>query len=287
MKTSLAKQEYFKSDVLPEREEFAAPIKSPSSAPSEIVKEERGDVTIYRRSGAVTVKLKGDISYLCGEELEFVVDLIARELQDLVSLSVSFPKDDACILFAGLGNRGVTSDAQGPLAAEKIDATYHLKENAPELYRLLGSFGRVVIAPGTEGESGIDPLDAILGVVSQVKPDAVVVADALAAGSDEYLGKTVQLSSSGITPGAGVGNKKAEISKETVGVPVFAIGIPTVISSSTLIVNAFERAGYEDIPDALEGTLENGRSFFVSPKNADLLTNSAAELIARVFDSVF
>lgn len=291
MKLRPTKQKFFKSDIMLERAEFAALSKEDCSEPSDLTKEEHGEVSVYRQrsadSVAVTVKFRGDVSYVCGDELDSLVDLIARELRSLVFSSVRFPKKDACVLFVGLGNRSVTSDAQGPLAAEKIDATYHLKEGAPELYRLLGSFGRVVIAPGTEGESGVDPLDAILGILSRIKADAVIVADALAAGSDEYLGKTIQLSSAGITPGAGIGNKKKEISKRTVGVPVFAIGVPTVISSSTLIVNAFERAGYEDIPDALEEILENGRSFFVSPKNADLISRGAAELIARVFDSVF
>lgn len=296
MKLLSARQKFFVSDLLPEREELAALREgggSGSGHSEDLVKEERGDITIYRRSGkdtfndAVTIKLTGDLSYICGEELDRLVSLVAGELRSIISRSVTLPKEDACVLFAGLGNRAISSDAQGPFAAEKIDATYHLKEAAPDLYRILGSFGRVVIAPGTEGQTGLDPLDVLLGIVSCAKPDLVVVADALAAGCDEYLGRTVQLSSSGITPGSGIGNKKKEISRRTLGIPVFAIGVPTVISSSTLIVNAFERAGYEDIPDALEPILENGRSFFVSPKNSDLLTNGAAELIARVFDSVF
>lgn len=296
MKLLSARQKFFASDIIPEREEFAALQKEDRldrGSGEKLIKENRGDITIYRRlkadaiTDAVTIKLAGDLSYVCAEELDSLVSLTAGELRSLIGQSCSLPKKDACILFAGLGNRAISSDAQGPFAADKIDATYHLKEAAPDLYRLLGSFGRVVVAPGTEGQSGLDPLDAILGVTSRIRPDLVLVADALAAGCDEYLGKTVQLSSAGITPGSGIGNKKKEISNRTLGVPVFAIGVPTVINSSTLIVNAFERAGYEDIPDVLEPILENGRSFFVAPKNADLLTNSAAELIARVFDSVF
>lgn len=293
MKLISAKQKFFLSDLIPERAELAAIKKDACSFEEEIVREERGDITIYRRTSAdsaddaVTIKLAGDIAYIGDEELDSIVSLVANELRSMISRSCTLPKKDICVLFAGLGNRAISADAQGPIAAEKIDATYHLKESAPDLYRLLGGVGRIVIAPGTEGQSGLDPSDAILGIISRANPDIVIVADALAAGYDEYLGRTVQLSSAGITPGSGIGNKKKEISRRALGVPVFAIGVPTVISSSTLIVNAFERAGYDEIPDALEPILLNGRSFFVSPKNTDLLTNSAAELIARVFDSVF
>ncbi|HET7628399.1 MAG TPA: GPR endopeptidase [Bacillales bacterium] len=140
---------------------------------------------------------------------------------------------DAHCLVVGLGNWNVTPDALGPVAVEKILVTKHLFDLAPEN---VGEGFRPVsaISPGVMGVTGIETSDIILGVIEKAKPDFVIAIDALAARSIERVNTTIQVSDSGIHPGSGVGNKRKELSEETLGIPVFAIGVPTVVDAVTI-----------------------------------------------------
>lgn len=252
----------------------------------QLATDERYGIRIYREmrnDGRRVTLMTPDCAYLCGDELSSVASAGAEEILGIMTeAGRRMERREPLILAVGLGNRHIASDSQGTHFAESLDATHHLKEGAPELYRLMGGKSLCVITPGTEGQSGIDPQVRIRSLVKELDPDIVVVVDALATGSDEYIGRTLQISDRGIVPGSGIGNSKKEISSETVGAYVIALGVPTVISSSTLIVNSFEKAGIADIPAELEDVLENGRSFFVAPKNADLLSEGAGRLCAEV-----
>lgn len=142
-------------------------------------------------------------------------------------------KDDASCLVVGLGNKNVTPDALGPMVCEKLLVTRHLFEFVPESveegYRSVSA-----LAPGVMGLTGLETGDIIKGVVENSKFDFVIVIDALAARSVDRLNATIQLSNTGIHPGSGVGNKRKEISEQTLGIPVIAIGIPTVIDAVTI-----------------------------------------------------
>ncbi len=155
---------------------------------------------------------------------------IKNELSELLG-----EKDS--ILLAGLGNKRITPDAFGPLAAEGIFATRHIEKTlATELG--LGDLKCVeVITPGVLGQTGIEAAELIKAAADATRPEAVIVLDALAAGALERVGTTVQLSDSGICPGSGVGNARKEISEATLGIPVIAIGIPTVVDASSLSQN--------------------------------------------------
>jgi len=146
---------------------------------------------------------------------------------------------------------------------------------------MMGEYRLAVIAPGTQGESGIEPSAYLSAISKEIQPDIIIAIDALAAGCDEYIGRTLQISTAGITPGSGVDNTKRKISSESTGKITLGIGIPTVISSSTLIYNALENAGMTDIPKHLEEILENNRSFFVAPKHADLIATASATLLSQ------
>ena len=115
----------------------------------------------------------------------------------------------------------------------------------------------------------------------------VVAIDALAARSCDRLAATVQLSDSGISPGSGIGNNRKAINKENVGVPVIALGVPTVVDSSTLVYDALRRAGIEEVRPELRQVLENGRGFFVSPKESDVITERVSVLLAEAVDRAF
>lgn len=142
-------------------------------------------------------------------------------------------EDDASCMVVGLGNWNVTPDALGPLVCENLLITRHLFELQPEQveegYRPVSA-----IVPGVMGLTGMETSDIVFGVVEKIKPDFVIVIDALAARSISRVNSTIQISDTGIHPGSGVGNKRKEISKETLGRPVIAIGVPTVVDAVSI-----------------------------------------------------
>ncbi len=153
---------------------------------------------------------------------EKVIDILTQELGKMLS---PYKKKD--VLVAGLGNRQVTADSLGPLTVERVLTTRHLKNSVPrELRNALGTVSS--LAPGVMGQTGIETGEIISAVVKEVHPAAVIAVDALAAASVERLNTTIQLCDTGICPGAGIGNRRQELSRGTLGVPVLAIGVPTV-----------------------------------------------------------
>ncbi len=191
------------------------------------------------------------------------------------------------ILVAGLGNRYITSDAIGPLAVKDITVTRHIKELDPDLFGKLSALTVSAVAPGVIGQTGIETVEIIRGAVQNVSPSLIIAIDALAAKSVERLAVTVQLSDNGLSPGSGIGNVRKAIDKETLGVPVISLGVPTVVDSSTLIYDMLERAGAEEIPEGVKRALDNGKSFFVTLKDADAASRETARLIARALNLAF
>ena len=192
------------------------------------------------------------------------------ELQNSVvsALAQLLPEGKESILIAGLGNTEITPDAVGPLTAKQILATRHISGQFAENIGLKGLKSVSVITPGVLGQTGIETAELIKGAVTAVKPDAVIVIDALAAKSAERLFRTVQLCNTGISPGSGVKNSRRELSEKTLGVPVIALGIPTVTDADTL---ALELTGKEP---------ERPTDMFVTPKEVDLLVERISELLA-------
>lgn len=140
--------------------------------------------------------------------------------------------NDGPVLIAGLGNRMITPDAIGPQTADHIIATRHLVAQSPAIFADWRPVS--ALAPGVLGQTGVETGEVICGVLDRVRPAAVIAVDALAAGRLSRLLRTVQLADTGITPGAGVGNARAALNEETLGVPVIAVGVPTVVDGATL-----------------------------------------------------
>ncbi|MNI12942.1 Germination protease precursor [compost metagenome] len=151
---------------------------------------------------------------------------------------IGVPKD-AKVLIIGLGNWNVTPDALGPLVVENIMVTRHYFELMPndvdEGYRAVSA-----IAPGVLGTTGIESSDIVQGIVEKSKPDLIIAIDALASRSLERVNTTIQIADTGIHPGSGIGNKRKGITKEVLGVPVIAIGVPTVVYASTIVNDSFD-----------------------------------------------
>lgn len=140
--------------------------------------------------------------------------------------------NDGPVLIAGLGNRMITPDAIGPQTTDHVIATRHLVAQSPAIFADWRPVS--ALAPGVLGQTGVETGEVICGVLDRVRPAAVIAVDALAAGRLSRLLRTVQLADTGITPGAGVGNARAALNKETLGVPVIAVGVPTVVDGATL-----------------------------------------------------
>jgi spore protease len=184
-------------------------------------------------------------------------------------------REGESVLVVGLGNKAITADAIGPETIKNTMVTSHLVERMPEDF---GSFRRVfALESGVLGTTGIESARIVRAVTDLVKPDRVIVVDALASRSMKRICRTVQLADTGIVPGSGVGNSRQELSRATLGVPVIAVGVPTVVDAGTLAADIAERAGVRDID--LTGLASFGDGLIVTPKEIDGNVNDISKLV--------
>ena len=193
--------------------------------------------------------------------------------EDIIeSLEKILPEKRENILVVGLGNEEITSDAIGPLVAKKILATRHIEKDFAEQIGLKGIKSVSVIAPNVLGKTGMETAEIIKGITEKIKPDCIIAIDALLAGSITRLFKTIQICNTGISPGSGVKNRRKEISEKTVGIPVIAIGVPTVVDAVSL---SEELSGKEAVFET---------DLIVTPKDSDLLCHRISEIIATALN---
>ncbi len=230
----------------------------------------------------------GKLRFLGKRDKEEIAVLLADEIRKMAERATGkCIGSDFGVFVGGLGNDELTVDAVGPKTVSRLTATRHLRDCEGELYHALGCSSLSALSPGVLGKTGIETLEILRGAVGTTKPDIAVIIDALAARSCDRLATTVQLSDTGIVPGSGVGNHRNGITKETLGIPVLAIGVPTVVDSSTLVYDALNMANITQIDDSLRKVLENGRSFFVSPKESDLIVEEVCVLLSRALELAF
>lgn len=189
---------------------------------------------------------------------------------------------DAPVLVVGLGNRSVTPDALGPAVIDKTLVTRHI----------MGSFASpqmrsvCAVAPGVLGVTGVETMEMVQSLVERIRPAAVICIDALAARDSERIGSTIQLSSTGIQPGSGVGNHRRPLTKETLGVDVIALGVPTVIYAATLARDAFALLSGEEKHDEALGSMERELlettlgNLIVTPRDIDAIIKNCASILA-------
>lgn len=198
----------------------------------------------------VTVELDG---LLRREEAAF-----PRAVRALAGLLEPMLPGEGTALVVGLGSRAITPDLVGPLAAEHTLVTRHLVEQLPEHF---GAFRPVaVLTPGVLASTGMESALLVRAAAAQLHPSCVVAVDALASRSVQRLCRTVQLSDAGIVPGSGVGNHRMALDRETLGVPVIAVGVPTVVEASTLVMDLLGKEDDRDLP---------GGDLFVTPREVD------------------
>ena len=183
----------------------------------------------------------------------------------------------------------MTPDAIGPGTVRRMTVTRHLRAHDGELYKALGCCELAAVTPGVLGQTGMESGELVRAAAELTRPELLVAVDALAARSCERLSSTVQLSDRGISPGAGIGNRRMALDEETVGCPVLGVGVPTVVDSATLVRDALEEAGLDpdSLPPRLEKVLERGRSFIVAPKDCDLVVELTCRVLAGALDEAF
>jgi len=185
-------------------------------------------------------------------------DAFPRAVRAVAALLGPLLPEEGPVLAAGLGNQAMTPDALGPRSLDHLLVTRHLGEALPQLRPVAG------LGAGELGTTGMEVAEWVRGAAEQVGPAAVIVVDALAARDLERLCATVQIADTGLVPGSGVGNHRMALNRETLGVPVISVGVPTVVDAETIARDLLGEAGA--VPKALNG---RGRRFFVTPESID------------------
>lgn len=236
-----------------------------------------------------------DLKLATDEDIEKASDVVKDELKKIIDAHCQ-PQDE--ILVVGLGNQFVTPDALGPKVVSEIEITRHFLKYTPQ-YVVEGTRSVCAVAPGVLGTTGIETLEIVKGIVDNIKPKMLIVIDSLASKSIERISSTVQISDTGIVPGGGVGNARAELSINTVGIPVLAIGVPMVVESAVLVNDCLdlfigklqeeaksndylnelkEKDNYEEIKESLN---PSGYNMIVTPKEIDDLIENMKDVVSR------
>ena len=229
------------------------------------------------------------------DEIQKSAEVLSNELRNVLQQHID---KNGEILVVGLGNIYVTPDSLGPKVINDIDVTRHIINYLPQ-YVEEGTRMVSAVSPGVLGTTGIETAEILKGIVDNINPKLLIVIDSLASRSIDRISSTIQLSDTGIVPGAGVGNKRAEISQATLGVPVVAIGVPTVVEAATIASDSLdlfieklqkeaksndylnklkEEDNYDEIKEAL---LPNDYNFIVTPKEIDELIENMSSIVAR------
>ena len=228
------------------------------------------------------------------EEEEYhqrVGKVIAKKVRQLVCEK----KKDASVLVVGLGNREVTADALGPQVVDKLYITRHIiNEYGSAAYGNSSMHKISSVIPGVMARTGMESEEIIKGIVKETNPDVVIAIDALASRSTKRLNRTVQITDTGIHPGSGVGNNRNALTKENIGVPVIAIGVPTVVAAATIVIDAIEIISRETGADTYYKFVEQNtkslselQNMFVTGKDVDAMIERLSDTLSYALNSAF
>ena len=236
------------------------------------IRSDEGARSIGRPKGNYDTFTVTEMSRLTDEEIDDLGNEIAKELCFLLDRIGICPDR---ILVIGLGNRDLTPDSIGPKTAEKINATMHRTARYHDNYTLPDFSEIAVTIPGITEKTGIETYESIAAICDRIEPDVILAIDSITSRSTSRLGTTIQISDTGIIPGSGTGAHRRALSEDTLGVPVIAIGVPTVINARILTDEEF-----------CDGTIPKN-SLFVSPKDIDTITDVASAIISTGINQAF
>ena len=260
---------------------------------------EEGEKAIGKPKGNYITIDVNNLKIAQEDEISKASEVLANELKKIVDLHTD---KQGSTLVVGLGNIYVTPDSLGPKVINEIEVTRHVIKYLPQ-YGEEGKREISAISPGVLGTTGIETVEILKGIVDNIHPKLVIVIDALASRSIERISSTIQISDTGIVPGAGIGNTRAEISQRTLNIPVIAIGIPTVVETAVLVNDCLdlfieklqneaksndslnkikEEDNYEEIKEAL---VPNDYNLIVTPKEIDDLIENMKDIVAGGINS--
>ena len=256
------------------------------------VLNERGSKKINKKVGTYTTINIKELEIIDEKEIEKISKLLCKEIS-------KFFKNKKSIFVLGLGNKNTTADNLGSNVVDNIEITRHILKFKPELLPE-NTIEISAIAPGVLGTTGIETFEIISSIVKKTKPEGIIVIDALATNDISRLLKTIQISNTGIAPGAGVNNKRKEINEETLGIPVVSIGVPTIVDAATIVANTFDilvesfdefsflkDSSYEEKYKLVKLVLEKSKyNLAVMPKEIDSLVDNMKIIISKSINSI-
>ena len=266
------------------------------------ITNKNGEKTVGKKIGNYITIESPKIRDGSEENFDLTVKVLTEKLNSILKL-----KPNSTILTVGLGNWNVTPDALGPKVISNLSVTRHLFEFVPEAIDSKKTFSMCAVSPGVLGITGIETSEIIKGITEMVKPDVIIAIDALASRKTDRISTTIQLADTGITPGSGVGNKRKGLDIEYLGVPVIAIGVPTVVDAATVANDAMELL-FKNISEfSSNPTLKNVAESFdsslryslikevltpyvgnliVTPKEVDEIIEDVSKIIAQGINNV-
>ena len=272
------------------------------------IKTENGAKAMGKPVGTYLTVETPDLAMPDAENQMLIAEKICSYIKELIR-KLELRSKDISILVVGLGNREVTPDSLGPCVADHLSVTRHIVKEYGK-YAMGTDDAPMIsaIVPGVMGQTGMESAEIVRGIVSETNPDVVIAVDALAARNSKRLDRTIQIADTGIHPGSGVGNHRNGMTKETLGVPVIGIGVPTVVDAATIVNDTMENFILAlESSESLKGVGEVLRSYnagekyefvkelisphlngmFVTPKDVDEMVHHISHTLAEAINMLF
>lgn len=242
------------------------------------ITNKEGEKALQRRIGEyITIDIK-KLNNITVEKEEEIVKVFSEELLKIIDKHINRNEE---ILIVGLGNEYATPDSLGAKVVQNIEITRHIKIYLPNA---IDKNTRSVsaITPGVLGTTGIETIEIVRGIVDNIKPKLVIAIDSLCSKNIERINKSIQISDTGIVPGGGVGNRQEELSKETLGIPVIGVGIPTVLDAATIVIDTLKACDIKVSENELVDKMKlNNFNFIVTPKEIDSLIENMTNIVSE------
>lgn len=242
------------------------------------IKDEEGERALNKKRGNyITIDVK-KINNISMEDEQKIIDTVTKELKKIIDMHVQKEEE---VLVVGLGNLYSTPDSLGSKVVQNIEITRHIKIYLPN-YIDKSTRSISAVTPGVLGTTGIETLEIVKGIVDNIKPKLIIAIDSLCSKNIDRINKSIQISDTGIVPGGGVGNAREELSKESLGVPVVALGIPTVLDAATIVINTLNLCDIEVSEEEIIDKMNlNNFNFIVTPKEIDSLIENMTNIVSE------
>lgn len=247
------------------------------------ITNEEGEKALDKKIGNyITIDTK-KINNISTEKEQIIIDTFSNEILSIIDKHV---KRDEEILIIGLGNLHSTPDSLGSRVVENIEITRHIKLYLPQ-YIDKNTRSVSAFSPGVLGTTGIESFEVVKGIVNNINPKLIIAIDSLCSKKIDRLNKSIQISDTGIVPGGGVGNAREALTEESLGIPVIAVGIPTVLDAATIVIDTLNTCDITISEDQIVENMKlNDFNFIVTPKEIDELIENIANIISEGINKI-